>query len=314
MSLPDAPFSVYACVSKENCPGSRAVQSADMCKHNADRRLPRCVVCQKGYFRTSDDYCEPCGDPSVPIVCLKGLFSFLAQWAVVVQVYLRCNRPQTAAEGIFGSIATFVQTLQVISRLDLDNPAALESFYRLLDAFTITGFFVHFRFKFDCFIQHDFRFAIYQQAVAPLIIIVNIGLLQIVFFLKGRRKLNLDFVHNTVGIILTGLFVLLVSVSLSLFYTVQMPNGKLMVLSFPELEYGSPEWLGVMPVNLISTMLYGVGFVSYVAHAVLTAPRRAAAEPGFMARFRFCFGTKRPDRWWWVLVHLAFGEIGRAHV
>jgi hypothetical protein len=237
----------------------------------------------------------------------KGLFTFLTQWAFFVQVYLRLNRPQTAVEGILSSIATFLQTLQVMSRLDLENPTILETFYQLLDTFTISGFFVRFRFKLDCFIQHGFRFAIYQQAVFPLIIFLNIGLLQALYFLRSRSKLNLDFVHNIVGLVFTGLFVLLVSMSLSLFYTVQMPNGRLMVVSFPELEYGSPDWLGVLPVNLFATLLYGVGTISYVTHAVLTAPRRAAAEPGFMVRFRFCFGTKRPDRWWWVLAHLAFG-------
>ncbi|CAK0807758.1 unnamed protein product [Prorocentrum cordatum] len=126
-------------------------------------------------------------------------------------------------------------------------------------------------------------------------------------FVSCNRTLRRDFVHNLVCLLLSGLFVYLMTLSLSLFYTERMPNGKDMVIAFPQLEYGSPSWVLYLPINLFATCAYGLTIYTYVAYTVLTAPRRIGTERGFLARYRFCFDTKRPDRWWWVIVKMSFG-------
>lgn len=45
----------------------------------------------------------------------------------------------------------------------------------------------------------------------------------------------------------------------------------------------------------------------YVLHAVWMAPRWAAMGPAFSERYRFAFGSLRPDCWWWAVPFLAFG-------
>jgi len=119
--------------------------------------------------------------------------------------------------------------------------------------------------------------------------------------------MQFHFVHNIVGLVFTKMFISLTSLSMSLFYKITMPNGLEMVRAYPELEFSSDDWWTAAPINLVTTILYGVTTISYVAWVVWTAPRRAATTANFGAKYRFCFGSLRPDCWWWVLMNLIFG-------
>jgi Ca2+-binding EF-hand superfamily protein len=100
-----------------------------------------------------------------------------------------------------------------------------------------------------------------------------------------------------------------IGLSLALYYRETMPNGKIMVKAFPELEFGGDGWWAVMPLNVLTSCLYGVTLFSYVCWIVWTAPRRSMTVPGFGARYRFCFGSVRPDRFWWIIVQLTYGTV-----
>merc|ERR1719424_124595 len=62
----------------------------------------------------------------------------------------------------------------------------------------------------------------------------------------------------------------------------------------------------MMPLSVFACLLYCVSFFSYVMHAALTAPRRAASDPFFVDRYRFMLVYVRPGCWWWMLLHLIY--------
>lgn len=97
----------------------------------------------------------------------------------------------------------------------------------------------------------------------------------------------------------------LLDLSLSFFFTENVPNGKPMVQAFPEREAYSNAWEAVVPINFVAFQFYGVTTVTYITYTVWMAPRRVGSEPGFMDKFNFCFGNVWPERWWWVLIQLA---------
>ena len=123
----------------------------------------------------------------------------------------------------------------------------------------------------------------------------------------ARRPLNLDFCINTISLVMTAAFVSITSITLQLFVTRNMPNDTLMIERVPGLEYGSDDWVRMVPFGIFAFCAYCVGLCSFVARAVWIAPKAAAVWPGFIARSRFAFGAFRPDRWWWVAVSLTFG-------
>jgi hypothetical protein len=224
-----------------------------------------------------------------------------------IALYLNVNRASN--QGTVESLIDFVQIVQTLSRLDIDSPISLQWLFDALNILTIPGFIKQLEFKPECVFGTfggSIMFDILSQTSMPLILFANLAMMQVLFVMCGKT-LRRHFVHNLVCLVFVNLFISLVTLSLSLFYTERMPNGKDMVIAFPQLEHRGHEWMMYLPINLSATCLYGLSTYSYVAYTVLTAPRRIGTEPGFLARYRFCFGTKRPDRWWWIMVRISFG-------
>ncbi|CAK0869734.1 unnamed protein product [Prorocentrum cordatum] len=309
MTLDDDPFSVYTgCVHTVRCMGERHVLSS-MCTAGFDSASARCAECLPELYLT-DGRCEPCAEVTVILVVGKWLVSLVTQLVLNIAFYINVNSPKTASQGTIESLVEFIQIVQTLSRLDITAPPILDTFFTYLELLSIPGIFKTLDFKPECTFGSfggTITYQMLQQTGTPLILFTNLALMQMLFVLCNRT-LKRDFVHNLVCLVFSGLFVSLVTLSLSLFYTERMPNGKDMrIIAFPQLEYGSPSWTVYLPINLFATCAYGLTIYTYVAYTVFTAPRRIGTERGFIARYRFCFGTKRPDRWWWILVKMSFG-------
>jgi hypothetical protein len=281
-----------------------------MCTAGFDSATARCAACLPDKYLI-DGTCEPCQDVAGGFVIARWVVSGVVQLLFIIAFYINVNRPKAASQGTVESIIDFVQIVQTLSRLDIDTPITLQRLYDALNILTIPGFIKQLELKPECLFGTfggSIMFNILQQTSAPLILFANIAMMQVLFVMCGKT-LRRDFVHNMVCLVFANMFISLVALSLSLFYTERMPNGKDMVVAFPQLEHGEPEWMLYLPINLFATCLYGLSTYSYVAYTVLTAPRRIGTEPGFHARYRFCFGTKRPDRWWWIMVKMSFGLL-----
>ncbi|CAK0865819.1 unnamed protein product [Prorocentrum cordatum] len=312
MTLRSSPFSVYQCVQAQRCAGNRQVL-ANMCSGGFDSASARCAECLPDRY-LSDGTCRLCSDVTVGFVMARYIVSGVAQLLFTIAFYIIVNSPSSdmriaANQGMFELLVDFVQIIQTLSRLDIVVPPVLQSFFDFFGIFTIPGFIKKLSFKPECTFGPfggSITFNILQETSTPLVLFANLAMMQVVFVMCGGT-LRRDFVHNLICLVFANLFMSLVVLSLSLFYTERMPNGKDMVIAFPQLEYGSPSWMLYLPINLFATCLYGLTTYSYVVYAVLTAPRRVGTEPGFLARYRFCFGTKRPDRWWWIMVKMSLG-------
>ncbi|CAK0846764.1 unnamed protein product [Prorocentrum cordatum] len=308
MTIENDPFSVYRCVKALRCAGNRQVLT-NMCTEGFDPASVRCATCLPDMY-LSDGTCKSCTGVDGGFMMAKlvavGVVQLLFR---SIAFYINVNSPKSASQGTIESLVDFVQIVQTLSRLDIVAPDALQSFFDLLNLFTIPGIFKTLDFKPECTFGTfggTITYSILKDTLTPLVLFFNLAMMQVLFILCGRT-LRRDFVHNLVCLVFANLFISLVTLSFSLFYTERMPNGKNMVIAFPQLEYGTSSWKVYLPINLFASVSYGLTMYSYVAYTVFTAPRRVGTEPGFLARYRFCFGTKRPDRWWWIMVKMSFG-------
>eukprot|EP00971_Amphidinium_carterae_P097240 1924388-Amphidinium_carterae.1 len=147
----------------------------------------------------------------------------------------------------------------------------------------------------ECLSGQGYTGQILREALSPLIVFVHFFVLWPLARLV-RRPLKSIFVHNIIGLVFTRLFIGILRTSLALFFRVIMPNGKVMVSSVPELEFMSDDWIRIVPIGLLSTVVYTLPMVTYITHLVITAPRKVVVDKSFMSKARFCFGSVRPDR------------------
>jgi hypothetical protein len=306
MTLADDPFSVYECVDATRCSSDRQIGSAEMCSAGFDTTLPRCARCSDGMYLDVYGSCVQCED-SVDFY-LKSAAAFIIQFLTALYMYNRFNRPNPSGAITFGAAVTFLQTLQAISRLDIEWPTTLVRFFSIVNVLTLPEIGALFQFKTECWTGNSVFWEVATQALSPLTVFFDF------FLLHGLSRLffdglHFDFVHNIIGLVFTKMNISVIGLSLALFYRETMPNGKIMVKAFPELEFGGADWWAVMPLNLLTSCFYGVTLFSYVCWIVWTAPRRSMTVPGFGARYRFCFGAVRPDRFWWIIVQLTYGTV-----
>jgi len=313
MTLPEDPYSVYECLSDTVCPGLRSpFNSTDpgrICVEGV-KLLARCGRCVDNSFGslygTAEDGCSQCPPKNHLLTFAKGMAAFGSNFALVVYLYARFNMPNPAAFITISLMISVVQSLQTFGQLQLNWPKVLVVCFDFINMFfTSQGFLTVLELRIECSAGNEFIWELIRQVVSPLIVFVDFIVLYPLAKLV-RRPLRWDFVHNIIGLIYTRLFIGIVRLSLVLFYRLIMPNKKVMVAEVPELEFLSTQWWEVMPVGVIATLVYASSTVGYVTYLVITAPKQAAVDPNFMARARFCFGSMRPDRHWWILVQLLY--------
>ncbi|CAK0903702.1 unnamed protein product [Prorocentrum cordatum] len=306
MTLAGDPFSVYECVDRSRCSGDRQVASAEMCSAGFDITTPRCARCPDGMYLNGSTKCEKCEDDNS--VYFKAAAAFIIQALTILYMYKRFNVPNPSGAITVGAAVTFLQTLQALSRLDIDWPTALVVFFERISMFTLPGIGQLFQFNMECWTGNSVFWDIATQALSPLVVFLDFLLLHGLWLIFSNG-LKFNFVHNVIGLIFTKMNISVTGLTLSLFYRKTMPNAKIMVQAFPELEFGVADWWSVLPLNVLTTLFFGVTIFSYVCWIVWTAPRRSMTVPGFGARYRFCFGSVRPDRFWWIIVQLTYGIL-----
>ena len=62
-----------------------------------------------------------------------------------------------------------------------------------------------------------------------------------------------------------------------------------------------------MPVTIGKGIIHWGTTVALLTYVVLRATRLAAKWKEFAVRYRFAFGSVRPNRYWWILLQLCFG-------
>jgi len=310
MTLPHEPYAVFKCISDRVCRGRRSPFNASgpgrICLENV-KISPSCGRCQEDHWGHASRRCTPCEGSDAVIFYAKVSLTFLANLALTVYLYKRFNRPNPLGLITLACVISMMQSLQTVGKMPLQWPGALKFIFELLDyIFTIQGLMDSLQFRTECLAGNDYVGRLSREAVSPMLIFIDFAILW--GLAKAiRKKLKWPYVHNIIGLVFTRLFITIIRLSLSLFYREHMPNGKVMIISVPELEFLSDDWFRALPIGVSATALYGCSIAAYVMYLVLVAPRRAAQDPAFMSKARFCFGNFRPDRHWWILIQLAYG-------
>ena len=310
MSLSSEPTEVFTCANPQNvdlaCPGERVVRSPNMCGEHLDPDLPRCAVCFEGFYLASDGLCRSCDDSGSHWILYGKIILFqIVEMAVLLRMYLRYNRPNPSGMITLSLLINYIQGVQQILRLPgLAWPPILKWVFNCMNLITFRSF-LNWNLSLQCFTGNHFSWALVADIIAPFTVVANF-----LFFTLAakiiRKHMYKDHMINTIALVYKGLFITIASSTLGLFITETMPNGKLMVKIFPEIEYGSSEWWNAVPLSGAAFCICCLSFLTFVTHAVWMAPRMAATWPGFVERYRFAFGAVRPDRWWWALVQLMY--------
>ena len=299
---------IYTCVNPKRCAGQRSpFGGAEICTGNFDPDSPRCFECHVHNY-VKDDTCKERGvygslGDSVWKLCLSELMGLL----VLLYLYLRFNRPDPAFAIVGGSVLNFVQVCQTMRHMQLDWPPSVQLCWVMMDA--LTPKFVHenlFRLKPECISGPGWEPLVIGNALLPLKPAIYLACLFALSFLTRRRR-RFDFFMNTGCIVYKTVMITITHLTLNIWLTETMPNGEVMVKSLP-MEYMSSEWKAACPWSLVGFVLYCVLFMAYTCHAVWVAPSWAAVWPGFADRYRFAFGSLRPERWWFILPSVAFSQ------
>merc|ERR1712232_231145 len=152
MSMPTDPLSVYECVGRERrCPGLRSPYEAKaMC--GSGFAGMRCAQCADNFFIDSEGLCKGCPKDSLADMLLRLIPTLLLKNLLIFYMYMRWNRPNPSGLITVGCAITFIQMLQVISRLPLDWPKPLLDFFKVLNFFSIRGITIIAEFRLECLV------------------------------------------------------------------------------------------------------------------------------------------------------------------
>eukprot|EP00933_Yihiella_yeosuensis_P070126 TRINITY_DN7763_c0_g2_i1.p1 TRINITY_DN7763_c0_g2~~TRINITY_DN7763_c0_g2_i1.p1 ORF type:complete len:619 (+),score=87.26 TRINITY_DN7763_c0_g2_i1:48-1859(+) len=117
-----------------------------------------------------------------------------------------------------------------------------------------------------------------------------------------KKPVHKPFMFNTVGTMVSGLFIAFSRMTLGLFLSERMPNGEETLKAFPTVIMHSKQWQSMLPIGFLSFTIYSVGFLCYCTRAIILAPSRAK-DREFLEQYRFLFKFS-PDCFWWLLVPL----------
>lgn len=310
MTVSGSPLHPFTCIGgKVRCPGQRGVYNATaMCVSGFDPDVPQCARCMAGFTSDQSTSCKQCvflGIANFPVIMrLMGVASI--EMLAVAYMYLRWNKPRPSGKVTFTLSLNFLQSLHKLMQLPLAWESLLLSLNRWTSALLSTsGILGMFGIPVDCLSSNQWKAEYAAELLVPAFPVFIFCIAYMLGKLCGK-PLNVNHVINTICIIFKSLFISLSGLTLKLFVSQQMPNGKYMVREIPQLEYGSKEWLFVCPLAVAAFCAYCGIFIAFVTHATVVAPKRAAMSVKFTERYRFAFGALRPDRWWWAEVHVLY--------
>jgi len=293
---------VWKCMSQVACPG-QLIEADPPCKEHMTGI--NCGSCEDGYSRKGD-VCEPCGSASWAIV----IFSGLGVWLLGgVFEYLWNNRAGhvEAFESVLGSVTlgmvvSFLQTLGVFNRLQLDWPQEFK------DVLEFCSFFL-----FDvqllrpaCVVPQSLTSSYITKLCLPLLIIgILTSWMPTSWFLhkvtKGRyRKLTWSGTLNTIGMVCLGFYISLVSSTVSLLECYSNPNGAKTLRGYPYAVCGDEEQERLMPAFAFALIFYVVGALVLFIYLLVIAPNRVSSAD-FRHGIRFLVFKFHAKTYWFAL-------------
>lgn len=312
-SLAQSAENVYLCISKESCPGERAVGivGTAMCREN-HAHVPCCGLCVRGYFLSSfPRTCGRCerGEFVQLLAYSRLMVVHIAQLLTIVWIYSRTKYSQSAASKVFACLLSFAQMLRILGRLQLELPYELEQLFTFLDRlFTMDGILTLVKTHIECLYRLSFTLDVTRMMSAPLFITPGLLALMIVCRSCGKPA-NPYRVINTITVIWAKLFTSFIAFSMELLIVLEMPNKKQMLVRFPTIQYGSTEWLGALPVVIASFFIYVILFYAFACITVVRAPQRVQIDPNYLTKYGPLLDETRPARWWWSLIVLTHAAL-----
>ena len=75
------------------------------------------------------------------------------------------------------------------------------------------------------------------------------------------KPLELDCVLNIIGLVFTKLFISITVLTMELFFVDVMPNGRMMIKAYPQVELGGDKWQAVVPVAIVACHAWSMAII-----------------------------------------------------
>lgn len=333
VSMESDPYSAYTCASlrpQSLCEGVRTVPEESIvdayfaCKGgNAGRR---CHKCPTTHHLTLDG-CAPCLSVASSQTYLYCWTLFSIQFIVFGYVYYTQGEGDASGSQVvvnqtgasrFATVGaasakemsvlrtgSSLQGFAILKCLNISWPIETQWMWTLLTPFDYTVYLDVLSAQLQC--GSHFSIITYFGVITCLplfFVLADIAVLVLVLPLFGR-KLFWPGLQNTVGTLCAGLFVSISMISMQVFITERMPNGKSFLRFFPGVEVGSDEWLTMVPFGVFAIALYCCSFYAYVLYATIFVARITRHPQGYQ-RYEFLFLTTRAQCFWWRLMDLTY--------
>jgi len=104
--------------------------------------------------------------------------------------------------------------------------------------------------------------------------------------------------HNVFFSLMNTFFIGLVNLSVSLLQCYPNPNGSSSLTSAPYVLCNEGVWVEMLPLAIISFLVYTLAFFAYLAMINYISPKKFH-DPVFRVKWLFLLEKFRPECWWW---------------
>jgi len=305
---------VYECATARECPGQSS-HGDPVCAFGY--RGTNCAKCEDNYFPDGLQ-CSSCGTLGKWFL----LLAFLVVLVVAGPLHWRFNHGGAEKNNDINEISfsttvsvglAYVQTLGVIGAMSLQWP---DAFAELIDLATSVGqgslltllFFDIRVLRPACSIKQTLAAAYTTRLMLPVVFVVVFAVWFFASFCVHRMwkrfpVFRVEDLCHSVGSILIGLYISVVSACMLLLDCRTSPNDKKVVRTIPFAECSGPEYEAMIPVFVLAALVYIPGIAGLVCYALFVAPSKYTS-PRFRVMIHFLVSDFRPDVWWFKTIHL----------
>mmetsp|Transcript_30523 Transcript_30523/g.97108 ORF Transcript_30523/g.97108 Transcript_30523/m.97108 type:complete len:1323 (+) Transcript_30523:527-4495(+) len=266
-----------------------------------------CTRCEDAHYPVSNGRCSPCVDgdvvpfiavSSVSIVALGAMF-----WLSSVDV-AKQRITVVMITAIAGQLAASLQVMGMFNGL---NVAWTNPLRGLLQVVALISFDLDIvRFSFIVGVDRPFVSFAFKLILFPIFAVVLFVITMTIRCFKGRTNVDLDRYLNSLGLVLSLLFVTVSLLVLLPFACTPHPSGKSAMASNPGIVCWQGDHIPFAVLGIFGIMAYPVFLLSLVLLVTWRYHARVASggSMSLLRRYRWLFGRFRPEAYYFGSIFL----------
>ena len=298
----------YKCPNSEACLGSPDYSNyLGNCSEGYRGKM--CQACQKGYFRTFENTCTACPDPTLNILRLIGMIVFMAAYNVfLVKTTLDSAYEPEAVSSIYMKIFTnYTQLTYLTTQFKLKWPKLVVELFSLQKA---TASLPEQLFSVDCYLQNSgdsFEDAVFIGAAVmsllPILLSMAAAVVWGVISLKKRscEPMKKELIATLIIVFFT-VHPTIINSLFSLFSCTEIEGLGVWLVQDLEVEcWDGTHTFYAMAVALPGIIVWGIATPAFIIR-VMYKRKNYLSRIENKLRFGFVFNGYKVDKFYWEFV------------